>query len=128
MFKVQVDVARGLFETAISGFWSLGDVDAFGRAVAAAARQVADATRAAPVSVCDYREAGTQSREVAAALEELVRDPPVRSRRIAIIATKPLAKIQARRLVATRPEFRFFDTPEAGRAWVLERPPELAAA
>lgn len=119
MFRVQVNAALGLFETAMIGFWSLEDVREFGAAVAAAARRIQQETGAAPISICDYTRAETQSREVAEALAAMMRNPPVRSRRVAIITRSPLARLQARRLVAERPEIAFVDTRDEALAWVL---------
>lgn len=118
-FTVDVDVGRGLFETAVIGFWTLDDVGNFARAITAAGRRILDETGCAPVSVCDYSAAGTQSREVADAMETMMRHPAVRSRRIGIVTGSALARMQARRLLAERPEVRFFAGREEAVAWVL---------
>ncbi|MBN2970598.1 hypothetical protein JW805_01025 [Roseomonas aeriglobus] len=125
-FKVDVRVDVGLFESAIIGFWTLADVSAFAQAIAAAAKRVLDETGKPPVSVCDYTQAGTQSQDVAEALEAMMRTPAVRSRRIGIVTGSMLPRIQAKRLLVERPEVRFFETRDAALAWVLA--PEVAQA
>ncbi|KQN25425.1 hypothetical protein ASE86_04075 [Sphingomonas sp. Leaf33] len=122
-FTVDVHPDTGLFESAIIGFWTLADVHAFGRAIAAAAKRILDETGRAPVSVCDYTRAGTQSQEVAEAMEAMMRAPVVRSRRIGMVTGTMLSRIQARRLLAERPEVRFFATREEALAWVLAPEP-----
>ncbi|WP_294302941.1 STAS/SEC14 domain-containing protein [uncultured Sphingomonas sp.] len=118
-FRVDVQVDLGLFESAIIGFWTLADVTAFAQAIGAAAKRVLDKTGKAPVSVCDYTQAGTQSKEVADALETMMRAPAVRSRRIGIVTGSMLPRIQAKRLLMERPEVRFFQMREDALAWVL---------
>ncbi|MFD1787696.1 STAS/SEC14 domain-containing protein [Sphingomonas floccifaciens] len=118
-FTVDVQPDKGLFESAVIGFWTLSDVAAFAAAIAAAAKRIQDETGRAPVSVCDYTRAGTQSQEVADAMEAMMRSPVVRSRRIGIFTGSALARMQARRLLAVREEVRFFDTRAEALAWVM---------
>ena len=118
-FKVDVQPDKGRFESAVIGFWTLADVSAFAQAIGAAAKRILDETGRAPVSVCDYTRAGTQSQDVAEAMETMMRHPGVRSRRIGIVTGSALARLQARRLLAERPEVRFFDSREEALEWVL---------
>jgi hypothetical protein len=117
-FNVDVDLARGLFETRIEGFWALEDVAAFGRAVTDAGARIA-ATGRAPVSLCDYTGAAVQSQEVIAALQALMENPVVRSRRVAMYTAGPAAHAQAARATRNRDEFRFFDDRAAAERWLL---------
>lgn len=118
-FNVDVWLDLGLFESAVIGLWTLDDVAAFAQAIGAAAKRVLDETGKAPVSVCDYTRAGTQTREVAEAMEAMMRAPVVRSRRIGIVTGSMLSRIQAKRLLVERPEVRFVETREHALEWVL---------
>jgi hypothetical protein len=118
MFTVKIDLDRGLFETAIDGFWTLDDVAAFGKAITAAAGRIA-ATGRAPVSLCDYTGAAVQSQEVIAGFQMLMEKPRFRSRRIAMYTAGTMAKMQAVRATRSRDEFRFFTDRAEAERWLL---------
>ncbi len=120
MYQVKVDLARGMFETAISGFWTLADVEAFGREANAAAARIA-ATGRAPVSLCDYTNAAIQSQEVIAAFQRMMDNPTTRSRRVAMYTSGVMARMQATRATANREEVRFFTDRREAERWLLAR-------
>lgn len=126
MFNVTVDLERGYFETEIHGFWSLDTLTEFGLAVAEAATRVR-ATGRTPVSLCDYTGAAIQSQEVIAAFTQMMENPVVRSRRVAMYTGGVLAKMQAVRATRDRPEFRFFTDKDEARAWLFAAEDAVAA-
>lgn len=119
MFSVEVDLERGVFETSISGFWTLAEVAAFGRAITQAAGRIV-ATGRRPLSLCDYTGAAIQSQEVIAAFETLMANPVHRSRRVAMFTSGAMARMQATRATRSREEFRFFTDRAAALRWLTE--------
>lgn len=119
MFSVKVDLERGVFEMVITGFWSLANVEAFGREIARAAARIA-ATGRKPVSLCDYTGAAVQTQEVIEAFRALMAKPLVRSRRVAMYTANVMPRMQAERATASRGEFRFFTDRDEAERWLLE--------
>lgn len=119
MFSVTVDLERGCVETCIRGFWTPDLLDDFSAALAKAIIQVR-ATGRAPVSLCDYSDATVQSQEVVAGFVEMMKNPAVRSRRVAVYTGRVLPKLQAERTNLDHAEFRFFTDKDEARAWLLE--------
>ncbi len=118
MFRVTVDLDRGFFETAVSGFWVMETLDAFGRAVEDAVRRIR-ATGREPVSLCDYTGAMIQSQEVVAGFKAMMENPAVRSRRVAVYVGGALTKIQAARANCDHPEFQYFTDRDEAEAWLF---------
>lgn len=119
MFSVVVDMERGCFETAINGFWTLDTLADFRRAVTDAGMRIQRETGALPVSLCDYTNASIQSQEVIAAFTEMMNNPIVRSRRVAMFTSSVMAKMQAQRATRDRAEIRFFTDRDEARAWLF---------
>lgn len=94
-------------------------LDDFSAALAKAITQVR-ATGRAPVSLCDYSDATVQSQEVVAGLVEMMKDPAVRSRRVAVHTGRVLPKLRAERANPDHAEFRFFPDKEEARAGLFE--------
>lgn len=118
MFSVIVDLEHGCFETALSGFWTLETVAAFGKAVTQAGQRIQQVTGRPPVSLCDYTGAMIQSQEVINALTTMMENPVVRSRRVAMYTGGVMARMQAVRATRNRHEFRFFTEKDEARAWL----------
>ncbi len=115
MFNVTVDLERGCVETCIRKFWTRGMLDAFATTLAKAITRVR-ATGRVPVSLCDYSRTTVQGQEVVAACIDMMKDPAVRSRKVAVCTGSTLPKLQAERANLDHAEFRFFtDKDEARR-------------
>lgn len=105
-------------ETAISGFWTVKTIADFRRAVTEAGERIERVTGRPPVSLCDYTNASIQSQEVIAAFAEMMDNPIVRSRRVAMYTSGVMARMQAQRATRHRPEIRFFSDLDEARAWL----------
>ncbi len=123
MFSVTVDLERGCVETCIREFWTRDMLDDFAAALAKAIMRVR-ATGRVPVSLCDYSGATVQSQEVVAAFIDMMKDPAVRSRKVAVCTGSTLPKLQAERANLDHAEFRFFTDREAAQAWLFAAPRE----
>lgn len=122
MFSVIVDMEHGCMETAISGFWTLETLRDFRRAVTEAGERIERATGQPAVSLCGYTNASIQSQEVIAAFADMMDNPIVRSRRVAMYTSGVMAKMQAQRATRHRPEIRFFSDVDEARAWLRTEP------
>lgn len=119
MFSVTVDLERGCIETCIREFWTRDMLDDFATALAKAITQVR-ATGRTPVSLCDYSNATVQSQDVVAGFVEMMKNPAVRSGRVAVYTGSVLPKLQAERANLDHAEFRFFADKDEARAWLFE--------
>lgn len=119
MHRMDVDPATGLVEIEVEGFWDREHVDLFARDLTAATTQARSCGRNSVV-LCDYTRASIQPQEVVAALQQVVREPSRRSRRVALYTGGRLATMQARRVAAVRDDMRVFDDRGAALAWLME--------
>lgn len=118
MFSVTVNLEQGYFETEIHGFWASDMLTDFGRAIEQAVLQIR-ATGRPPLSLCNYRGAMVQPQDVVAAFAAMMRNPAVRSKRVAVYTDAALPKMQAARANAGHSEFAFFTGRAEALAWLL---------
>jgi hypothetical protein len=69
------------------------------------------------LTICDIRGMAIQSQDAVGHFSRLVGAEPVRSRKLAFVTAKSLARLQARRLT-DRPDVAFFETVDAAEAWL----------
>lgn len=69
------------------------------------------------LTLCDIRGMDIQSQERVEEFSQLVGSDAVRSRRLAFVTAKSLARLQARRL-SSRAGLEFFSDPESACAWL----------
>lgn len=119
MHQVTTDVATGIIEVQIDGFWDEAEVDDFAADLRAAANAVV-ATGKRHRMLYDYTGSSIQSQSVISALQELARtmDPP--AERIALFTCGQLARLQAGRIAAVRRDVRLFDDRAKAIAWLRE--------
>lgn len=121
IYSFEVDPALSLVTCYMAGFFEPADVVKF-----AAARDLAhQQLRCEPnqhVTLIDIREMQIQSQESVTAFEKVLHSPAHYSRRIAIVVTKSLAKMQVQRAARDRPVQYFADDVTAARLWLLEPP------
>ena len=67
----------------------------------------------------DMSELKIQTQEAVVAFQQIMTDPAWRSRRVAFVTPRTLARAQIRRAVAERHDCRCFDTVEEAEAWLL---------
>ena len=124
-FLIQADRERGLIRIVMTGFFSQADLDNF-----VAARARAHAQLGLPANthstLNDVRRMKIQSPEIVRAFRDILAAPEYRSRRLAFVAGRTLARSQLMRACAGR-DARFFDDPETAEAWLLEAPDNQAA-
>lgn len=69
------------------------------------------------LTMCDIRAMAIQSQDAVGHFSRLVGAEPIRSRKLAFVTAKSLARLQARRLT-DRADVEFFETVEAAEAWL----------
>jgi hypothetical protein len=120
-YSFEVNPVLSLVTCHMAGFYEPADVVKF-----AAARDLAhQQLRCGPnqhLTLIDIREMQIQSQESVAAFEKVLHSPAYYSRRIAIVVTKSLAKMQVQRAAQDRPVQYFADDVTAARLWLLEQP------
>lgn len=118
MYSIRTDIAAGMIEVEVAGFWTVDEVKAFGHDVGEAARTIAT-TGASHVLLCDYSKAAIQSQEVVTAFQVLVLSFPHKSRKLALYTTGPFARMQARRVARLRDTMAVFDDRASALEWLL---------
>ena len=101
----------------MSGLFSVADVAAFRTARDEAHRRLHCAPNQHR-TLNDLRGMKIQQQEVVAAFRALLADPAYRSRRLAFVAERTLARSQLMRALENR-DARCFDDPVAAEAWLL---------
>lgn len=71
------------------------------------------------VTLCDIRQMEIQSQAIVGEFTQLVGSDDVRSRRLAFVTTKSLARLQARRLTS-RDGVEFFTAVDAALEWLRQ--------
>jgi hypothetical protein len=116
-FTISVDPARHLVRIAMSGFFTPEDVTRFVRERAVAHQQL----RCGPnqhVTINDLRAMKVQPQDTVATFGAVLSDPRYRSRKLAFVVSKTLARSQLGRALAGR-DARCFETVAEAELWAL---------
>ena len=130
-YSFAIDRRHGLVRITMSGLFGLADVAGF----VEERRKAHAALGCAPnahLTLNDVRGMKIQQQEIVGAFQELLADPAYRSRRLAFVAARTLARSQLMRALASR-DARCFEDPAEAEAWLLsdeqsEREPARRAA
>jgi hypothetical protein len=125
-FTVTADPARDLIRIRMSGFFTPADVEAFH-----AARAVEHAKLTCGpnrhLTLNDVTGMIVQAQDIVAAFQSLLADPAYRSRRLAFVVSRTLARSQLMRALDARTARCFEDAAQA-EAWLLTAEDDAAAA
>jgi hypothetical protein len=116
-FAFDVDPGRNLIRIRMGGFFTPDDITAFLESRNTAHRQLTCAPNQ-HVTLNDLRDMKIQSQEAVDAFRELLADPAYRSRRLAFVMGKTLARTQLFRALDARAARCFEDAGEA-ESWLL---------
>ena len=117
-FTIRIEPARKFVEITMRGHWDEATIRRFGH-------ELRNLSRALPAAGCRIGEQNTlfdttgyavQSQEVLAQLGALAADPSIGSRRIAVLLSSTLIKLQARRIA---PGYGLFSDREAALHWLF---------
>ena len=117
-FSFQIDHLRGLVRITMKGLFTPDDVADFVRE----RRRVHRDLGCGPnmhLTLNDVRGMKIQSQEVVTAFREMLGDPDQRSRRLAFVASRTLARGQLIRALSSRREARCFEDVASAEAWLL---------
>jgi hypothetical protein len=117
-FTITADPALNLVTIIMGGFFAQPDIDAFERARDIAHRKL----RCGPnqhLTLVDMRDMMIQSQEAIAGFQRVLNSPAAKSKRIAIITSQTLARMQVER-AAVRRDVQYFSGELAeARQWLL---------
>ena len=119
-----IDKRQDFVLMTLGGFFAVEEIAAFDRARRVAYRQL----RCEPnqhLTLIDMRTTAIQSQEAVDAFKRSIEDPSTKSRRIAFVVSKSLARLQVQR-AASKADAAYFTTLEEAKIWLLG-PVELAA-
>lgn len=123
-YSLQICSPGDLIVSTLAGFFSLPEVAAYSAETEALIERCSLAHGGYRILI-DVSECAIQSQDVTAAFSRHVAGVP-RSRRVAVVTTSPIIRMQIRRIVG-RPELAVFeDLPEA-RIWIDDFHHERAA-
>ncbi|MBB4100944.1 hypothetical protein [Sphingomonas kyeonggiensis] len=124
-FAIDVDPARDLVRIRMSGFFTPEDIDAFLAARAVAHTQL----RCGPnqhLTLNDLSDMKIQSQDSVEMFRAMLADPIYRSRRLAFVIGRTLARTQLQRALDRRTA-RCFDDSWAAEAWLFAGSDRAAA-
>jgi hypothetical protein len=116
-YALSVDIERSLVFIELHGFFTPEEIAVFDQDRRAAYKRL----KCAPqqhVTLVDMRHTQIQSQEAVTGFADCMADPMTRSRRIAFIISRSLARLQVKRAVGAR-NAAYFLTEEEARAWLL---------
>ncbi len=117
MHTITLDMSAGIIEVTVSGFWTEAHVADFGRDLHDAGVRMSMTGK--PHSLlCDYTNAAIQSQTVVAALQAMVMNAKIKSRRVALFTSGQLARQQARRVATVRDTMAVFDDRASALDWL----------
>lgn len=114
--QIEIDPANAFVRLTMSGFYEPAEAFALAREFE---RAVADlgCVPNTHVTLADIRDMAIQSQAAVEAFMQVVGSPAIRSRKLAFVVARSLARMQARRLTS-RPDVEFFETVAAAEAWL----------
>jgi hypothetical protein len=125
-FTVRAEPSRDLIRITMSGFFSPDDIQAFCTARAAEHARLTCGPNQ-HVTLNDLRAMKVQAQDVVAAFQDLLADPAYRSRKLAFVVDRTLARSQLMRALNGRTAKCFEDRATAER-WLFAHDSEMVAA
>ncbi len=117
VFSIDVDVPLNLVRMTLSGFFTPEDVARFVRERDDAHRLLLSAPNQ-HLTLVDMRGMQIQSQDAVTEFQRVLSSPVTKSRRIAFVVAKSLARLQIQRVAASRSASYFMAMDEA-EAWLL---------
>lgn len=117
-FLITADPALNLVTINIGGFFAQPDIDAFEQERDVAHRKL----RCGPnqhLTLVDMREMLIQSQDAIVGFQRVLNNPAKASKRIAIVVSQTLARMQVERAAERRDVKYFTSEPEEARKWLL---------
>jgi SpoU rRNA methylase family enzyme len=115
-FRIDVEPSACLVRLTMGGFFDSATIAAMRRDLVVAIAALPCVANA-HVTLCDIREMDIQSQERVEEFARLVGSDDIRSRRLAFVTAKSLARLQARRLTS-REGVEFFSEIKAALDWL----------
>jgi hypothetical protein len=117
-FSIAVDTQRSLVRIVMSGFFEAEDIARFMHARDVAHRQLLSAPNQ-HLTLVDIREMQIQAQDSVAAFQRVLANPVMKSRRLAFVVARSLARLQAQR-AADRRDAAYFSDPAEAERWLLD--------
>ncbi len=117
-FTITADPTLNLVTIIIGGFFAQPDIDAFEQARNVAHREL----RCGPnqhLTLVDMREMLIQSQEAISGFQRVLNNHATKSKRIAIVTSQTLARMQVERAAERRDVQYFSGEPAKARKWLL---------
>ena len=116
-FTISVDHPHRLVRATLIGFFTPAEVKRFAREEQAAVETL-ECPKGEHRVLIDASQCQVHTREVAEAFARLASDPPIKARRIAVVANGTLHRIQTRRILDAD-RSAMFDTLADAERWIL---------
>jgi len=120
MYKIRFDEASGILICSNSGFWTTETAACFFDDLNTAILEALKRSGQARLLI-DNSDFPVQSQEVIELMAERTERMEALRARTAIVMTRALAKIQAKR-ITNNPNVAIFEEPGAAKAWLLSTP------
>jgi hypothetical protein len=117
-FTITADPALDLVMITMGGFFTQAEIDAFEHARDVAHRKL-KCGRNQHLTLVDMREMLIQSQEAIVGFQRVLNNHATKSKRIAIVTSKTLARMQVERAAERRDVHYFSGEPAEAREWLL---------
>jgi len=118
-YAFKADPKANLMTIIMSGFFQPSDISAFSGDLARAFESLPEAN-GQHVTLVDIRQMDIQSQDAVAGFQHLLQNSRFKSRRIAFVVAKTLARLQIKRAAEGR-EPAFFSDMDEARVWLLAK-------
>lgn len=119
MYTIAVDERRRLVEVTISGFWTTEIFGSYARDLQAAVATLPPGGDG-HVTLADVSDAAIQPQHVIDAWQSFINRAAHPSRRIALVTSSALPRLQAKRISGSNPFVQVFDTRDAAERWLFD--------
>lgn len=117
-FTIKTTPALNLVSMKMGGFFDQDSIDQFEAARDAAHRELTCGPNE-HLTLCDMREMMIQSQEAIVGFQRVLNNPATYSKRIAIVVSQTLARMQVERAAERRDVRYFTGDPAEARTWVI---------
>jgi hypothetical protein len=125
-FSVRAEPSRDLIRISMSGFFTPDDIRAFYEARAIEHRRLTCGPNQ-HLTLNDLSQMKVQSQDVVAAFQSLLGDPAYKSRKLAFVVDRTLARSQLMRALNGR-DAKCFENRRDAETWLFAWDPEIVAA
>jgi hypothetical protein len=118
-YTFRIYAARKQVCLTISGFWNADTLGDFSVALFGAIKALGCGPGEHTLC-CDVSNAAIQPQDIVTGFQKLIAGGPTHARKLALWTSRPLSRMQSRRLLAVRDNIAVFDNEAAALSWLAD--------